>query len=85
MGNHVFEASIRGQCTNHETAEDAIKAVEDNGGGNVVKFVKRPNLPGCLPSIVLNSVGLWSYENGEWWSHYIYDGHGGKLNQERPS
>lgn len=68
----------------YATAEEAIAAVEEAGQGSVVKFYRGANLPGCLPAHVDRSQSLWTYEGGKWHAHYIHDGHGGKLCEERP-
>jgi hypothetical protein len=73
------------QSKDFDTAEEAIQYVESSGEEHsVVKFLLEPNLPGRLPEYVHKSVGLWSYQGGEWWSHYIYDGTGAKLERQRP-
>lgn len=68
----------------HPPPEEAIAAVEAVGSGSVVKFRLNRNLPGCLPEFVHNSCAMWSYEDGIWHSHYIFDGHGGKMAVEKP-
>ncbi len=67
---HIFEASGR----DFNTAEEAIAHTEKAGQGSVVKFM----CASSGPISVLNSVGLWSYSEGEWWKHTIYDGIGEK-------
>ncbi|MGK2884358.1 MAG: hypothetical protein ACSLE8_06215 [Rhodococcus sp. (in: high G+C Gram-positive bacteria)] len=68
----------------YDTPEQAIAIVEAKGSGSVVKFYLERNLVGLLPEFIHRSLSLWSYEDGIWHSHYIYDGHGGKLAVERP-
>jgi hypothetical protein len=80
MLRYVFQAFN----TDYATAEEAIAAVEDKGSGRVVKFMMERNLPNCLPEYVHRSIGLWSYQDGKWFSHYIYDGRGDRLAEEKP-
>lgn len=82
----VTECSVNGQYTSteHTTPEEAIAVVEEVGKGRVIEFLVQRNMPGCLPEFVDKSLNMWSLGDGEWWSHYIYDGHGGKLERERP-
>lgn len=80
----MFNAQSYPLDLDFDTAEGAIAAVEANGSGIVVKFHGRPNNPGCLPEIVWNSSSMWSFENGKWRGHYIHDGLGAAVNEERP-
>lgn len=70
-----------------ESPEEAIAFAEKEGRGEVVRFFKERNMPHCLPAWVSKSSGMWTFNrdgDGKWWSHYIYDGHGGKLKEEKP-
>jgi hypothetical protein len=71
--------------TEHTTAAEAVARVEKFGYGSIIKFNQEMNLPGCLPLWVSRCSAMWSFENGEWWSHYLFDGIGGKLEKERPA
>lgn len=79
-GTSVWQADSR----DYATPEEAIAAVEAKGDGSVVRFHLDYNLPHCLPKIVHRSSAMWSFEGGEWWSHYIFDGTGGRLEKEKP-
>jgi hypothetical protein len=85
---YVFHASgfVNGVYTTRDclTSQEAIARVESWGGGSVVKFRKERNLPNCLPEYVLRSLAMWTFDDGQWWSHYIFDGHGEKVAQEKP-
>lgn len=81
---YVYDAECYPKRESFATAEAAIAAVEAHGSGRVTKFHLRPNLPGCWPVYVHNCVGLWSYRDGTWNHHYIYDGHGGVLDHTKP-
>jgi hypothetical protein len=72
------------QAHDCDSPEEAIGMVEKAGQGSVVLFHGSPNRPGCLPDIVWRSCAMWSFQNGEWWSHYIFDGRGDKVAQEKP-
>lgn len=67
-----------------DNPEDAIQRVEAAGSGRVVQFIGSRNLPNCLPETVYSSLAMWSYQDGEWWSHYIFSGSGEKIAQEKP-
>lgn len=71
--------------SDHRDVEAAIKVVEAAGSGRIVQFNESPNMPGCLPAIVLRSCAMWTYADNVWHSHYIFDGYGGKMAEERPS
>jgi hypothetical protein len=68
----------------HETPQQAIDAVEKVGSGHVIRFDGYPNIAGCLPAIVYKSSSMWSYHESRWHSHYIHDGYGDKLKEEKP-
>ena len=85
--SYVFQASSYFPAKydeDHATAEAAIEKIEALGEGRVVKFNVEPNLPHCLPEFVHRCVGMWSYGDGIWNHHYIYDGHGGVMDHEKP-
>ena len=88
----MFETRVAPEynaATDYGTPEEAIKAVETAGGGRVVKFNARPNNHGCLPEVVYNSVGMWTYSEVQgkmkWQAHYIYDGVGAPFKEEQPN
>jgi hypothetical protein len=76
----VFEFKGR----DYESADEVIAAVEAAGSGSVVKFMMTPNRPGLLPEFVHRSCGLWSYVDGTWKRHSIYDGIGAAYEESRP-
>jgi len=84
MHSIKFNASTATTYQDFDTPEEAIAQVESIGAGTVVKFVGSANMPHCLPEIVYRSCAMWSYQNGEWWSHYIFSGTGEKLEKEKP-
>lgn len=81
--NDIF-TTYAPQRIESEDVEELIKIVEANGHGSITKFFHERNMPYCLPEFVAKSCGLWSYRNGEWWAHYIYDGRGDPIEIERP-
>lgn len=46
--------------------EEAIRAVEEAGGGRVVKFAQYENLPGALPKIRKSSIWMKTFQDGKW-------------------
>lgn len=82
---HDVKFNVNGRYDlDFDRPEDAIAHVEKEGSGSVVKFVGSRNLPGCLPETVYRSSCMWSLQDGEWWSHYIFSGTGEKVNREKP-
>lgn len=80
-GTSVWQADSR----DYATPEEAIAAVEAKGEGFVVRFRLERNLPHCLPAVVHRSSSMWCFQGGEWWRHYIYDGFGGRMIEEKPN
>lgn len=73
-------------CEEYPTAAAAEMRAEDLGSASVTLFHGHPNRPDCLPSIVYNCVGLWSYNRERGWGrHYIYDGVGAVIDKTRPT
>lgn len=68
----------------YATPKEAIDVVEAKGHGSVIEFMLERNREGCLPDYVHRSLNLWSFQDGEWWSHYIYSGTGEKIAREKP-
>jgi len=68
----------------YNTAEEATKAVEANGRGQVVKFHGQPNMPHCLPETVWSSCGLWTLTEKGWQQHSLFDGYGRAFEQSTP-
>lgn len=84
----IYQATVsnpRYCVTEHETAEAAATEVETAGSGNVVQFIRSPNAPDRLPKFVDRSAALWSYQDGKWYRHAIFDGLGSILAEERPN
>lgn len=54
------------KVADHENEADARAAVEQAGGGSLVKFSRQANLPGCLPAVVLRSLWMEVYANRQW-------------------
>jgi hypothetical protein len=82
----VFQTSH--DRVDHPTPEAAIASTEAHGSGTVVAFVVTRNLPGCLPELVHSSCNMWTYnlrEDAKWRGHYIFDGHGDAINEEKPN
>jgi hypothetical protein len=69
----------------YSTAEDAIKAVEANGHGRVVKFYGQPNMPYCLPATVWSSTAMWTFGDDGWQGHAIHNGRGNPVNRTTPN
>jgi hypothetical protein len=79
----VYQATIapKFQPVDYPTLGDAALAVQQSGSGSVVKFIRNRNLPNCLPEYVLKSLAMWTFENGKWYSIYIF-GSGGRVEQD---
>lgn len=85
-----FEATfttLDGRHISHDysTADEAIKAVEANGHGRVVKFHGHPNMPYCLPAIVWSSTAMWTFGDDGWQGHAIHDGYGRAIDHTTPN
>jgi hypothetical protein len=68
QAQHYQPGDYRNTYTSEDfdTEAEAIAAVEQAGGGSVVKFAREHNMPYCKPDIVHRSIWLKVYENGEW-------------------
>jgi hypothetical protein len=85
MSGYTFQARCGTSTLDYDSAASAITQVETYGSGSVVKFRQERNLPNCLPEYVLKSLGMWTYEKGIWHQHYIFDGTGGVMGEDKPS
>lgn len=76
----VVDPKLRSE--DFETAEEAITLVESVGSGSVVRFRNEPNGHGGFDA---RCSAMWSLEPEHgWWAHYIWDGRGGRISQEKP-
>lgn len=84
--DYVFEATVGLKRQDFATAEEAIAHCEASGHPecNVVKFRLEPNMTDCLPAFVHRSLDLWTLRNGVWRAHYIHDGAGAPVCEEKP-
>lgn len=67
-----------------DTADEAVKAVEEAGSGNVTKVHYSPNIPGMLPEQVGRSIALWVYVDKKWMARTIFGGQSCELSEELP-
>lgn len=87
MAQFIFESSTSNPYTriDHENADGAIAAVEAVGSGQIIKFKRQRNIPGCLPEYELKSLALWGYADGKWTQYSLFSSTCEAIGDERPS
>ena len=69
----------------YSTADEAIKAVEANGPGRVIKWHGEHNMPYCLPDIVWRSTAMWTFGDDGWQGHAIHNWCGNPIDHTTPN
>lgn len=54
------------QDQDYTSEAEGRAAVEAAGEGQLIKFARYANLPGCLPEVRHSSIWLEAYSNGKW-------------------